>query len=279
MTPFGNVTAVNEKPPPAHALIWCSGTSESTHASVSFAGMQVELTEVQSAPLPARLQVLYHGHRVFAGQLPVGFPVPIPAPGTSGQVCIAKMRGYRTPIALDYTIFGTCGAEHSLQAVYPTRDGGYAATNLTLASGADFRMEVLGGSVVAVTGDARFDFLFTSCAGGAAPVLVERLENGHFVDVSKQFSEAIAADARNLRTTMRTQSCRSDSPWCFIGVTNAWVADECRLGKGARAWRIAEEEVTHGPNGHVMAEYGFERSYIRQLRAVLARWGYCAAPE
>jgi len=218
------------------------------------------------------LDVVYDGATVVHTTDVPGFPATTSAPGTNGDLCVAKMAGYRTPVALVYTLAGACcGAV--LVVAYPNPSGKYAVRDFVSSGVAPFRVDLLGRSLAIVGGDPRFSFLFTDGAGSASPVRVERLEDGRLVDVSRHFPQVLAADASRLTASTHSQAYQVDRVWAFIGELNAWVADECRLGKGSPAWKATQQAVDHGRYRHWMAKN--EPHYLSQLKADLVRWGYC----
>ena len=270
LTSASMVATGSSKPsPPADALVWCSGTKT---MNVSFAGMQIRYGHFSSKGF--LLDVVYHGRSVFKSVSFLGFPAPISAPVTTGDTCIAKMAGYHAPVVLVYAVAGACCASF-LQVVYPTSGERYVTTVFDVAS--EFDIRVLGGSLALIVGDLRFDFLFTDGAGSITPVRVMRFEGGHLVDVSTKFPQVIAADASSLSQSTKQQWYRTDGVFGFIGELEAWVADECRLGKAPQAWRTAEQQVARGRYRHWMARN--EPHYIQQLKADLVRWGYCPSAE
>ena len=254
--------------PPAAALIRCSRGGA---INVSFDGMQLR---GQSRLGPSyQIYVFYKGHSVLKFASSPGFPAPIKAPGTTGATCIAKMAHYQSPVVLLYTEAGACcGA--TLQVAYPTSHGRYATTEFNVPATHSLSVQFLSGSLAIVTGDPRFEFLFTTGYGSFTPIVVDRFEGGRLVDVSTQFPDLIVADASNLSRTTRKQWFRTDGGFALVGEQDAWLADECRLGKAPRAWKVVEQQVYDGRYRHWMAHYEGP-SYLRSLKADLVRWGYC----
>ena len=169
------------------SLIRCSGPLSLSHASVSFAGMLVDYSGgPNSVGTAGNLSVLYQGHSVFHTSSLQGFPMSIAAPETAGQLCIAKMATYATPVALAYMV-GGAGLGGYVKVVYPAAAGNYSATDL--AADLTYRLSVqhLGGSLALLAPDPRFSYLFADGAGSVSPVLVERFQGGRLVDVSRQF--------------------------------------------------------------------------------------------
>ena len=133
------------------------------------------------------------------------------------------------------------------------------------------RLTTLDRSRVFVSGDDRFNYVFTSYAASGVPIRIWRFRNGRFLDVTRQFPERIAADAaRWWRLTLRESRARRDAR----GVFAAWAADTCALGKAATVRRELAIRVAGGafrvePDGLVGAQYA------TALRRKLSAWGYC----
>lgn len=169
---------------------------------MSFEGMRIEYGLLAGESFKD-VEVDYRGSSVFhADRLGGPFAARITAPGTSGDVCIARMAGYHEPVALLYSGWFAEGAS-ILEVVYPAPAGRYATTGLGFPGALGFDIRLLGGSLVMVAGDPRFSFLFTDGAGSNAPVRILRFESGHTVDVSTRFPSLIAADAARLVRTTR----------------------------------------------------------------------------
>jgi hypothetical protein len=266
-----SVTSTTVATAPANALIWCSGPKS---AAVSFDGMHVDET-LSDGPPPQSVKdtdVEYRGRTVLRTSSLVGPTASISAPGTSGDACIARMAGYPSPIALLSTATGI-GPATTLELVYPNSDGKYVGERFGYYPGFDIR--ILDGSLAIVTGDPRFSFLFTDGAGSDWPIQILKFEGGHMVDVSTQFPSMIAADAASILRSRTRPWYRADGVYAFIGTTEAWVADECRLGNISEAWQAAEQQVAHGPYSSSMAK--LEPNFIAELKADLVQWGYCPA--
>jgi hypothetical protein len=238
---------------------------------VSFDGLQVDwLNEQIGGELTAR----YDGHVVASTKSAIGFADTIKAPGTSGNLCIARVAGTSSPVVFDYAANGACCGS-TLQALYRAGSGSFKVATFGIPITGAMELAVLGGAVAVVASDIRFDFLFTDGAGSATPVQVSRFVDGRLVDVSRQFPSLIAADAKELVASTHSSWFRADGVFAFIGELNAWVADECRLGNAATAWRTAENDVAHGQYRAWMAEN--EPHYLEQLGSDLLQWEYCSS--
>jgi len=270
---LGNAQRLARPTLPLGALVSCSGGANgSSHVSFSFDGWNVDW---QRSGYPSGKFVLReHGRVVIRTDSVVGFPVIITAPLTQGLICIAKMAGYTSPVVLYFVEFGaSVGAE--LQALYPKASGRYSSASFEAINRINFEIRMLGGSPALVLGDPRFDCLFVACVGTFSPVLIERLTGGRLVNVSDQFPSIIRADAAGLSAATHEKWFKTDGVWTFIGELEAWVADECRIGRGNAAWLQAEKDVEHGQFKTWMAQV--EPHFIQQLGADLKRWGYCSS--
>jgi hypothetical protein len=216
-----------------------------------------------------KLIVRYRDRIVMSTKSANGFAQTILAPGTSGNLCIAKVVGYPSPVLFDYAVNGAC-CDSSLQVIYPVSNNRYRASAFDAPDTSPVRLAVLAEAVAVVTGDPRFEMLFTDGAGTATPVQVSRLADGHLVDVSAQFPEVVAIDVKKY-----SQWYRIRDVFVYIGDLEAWIADECRLGKGREAWGVATNQVEHGIHHAWLSEY--EPQFIQQLSGDFKRWGYCVA--
>jgi hypothetical protein len=94
-----------------------------------------------------------------------------------------------------------------------------------------YKLEQLDGSrpYEFVSADDRFAYEFTAYAFSGLPLLIERLENGHFVDVTRSYPALIAPDAaRWWKDYLENRSGKTG-----LGFLAAWAADEYNLGKEA----------------------------------------------
>jgi hypothetical protein len=150
-------------------------------------------------------------------------------------------------------------------------DGAMAARNF---GNAGARLVSLGGPRVFVSADDRFAYLFTSYASSGSPVQVSRFRGGRFTTVTREFPDAIAADAARWWTLAeRARRTRGEAR----GVFAAWAADTCLLGRASVVRQRLAAAVAAGvfsppqgePGGPTGASYG--AALLRRLRA----WGYC----
>jgi hypothetical protein len=125
------------------------------------------------------------------------------------------------------------------------------------------------------TADARFAYLYGSFAESVFPIQVIRFDRGRFVDVTAEFRDVIATDARRLRRIYRE---RVGAPR-RIGLRPAlaaYVADLYLLDRQKTAKRKLRGALHRGLLGRQNRfDVGpFGRKYIRDLRRHLRKWGY-----
>jgi hypothetical protein len=224
-------------------------------------------------PLRSQIEVSYRGTSVFRSTTFLGFLAPIRAPGTTGSVCVANLSGGPTATVILYTVSGA-GNGAIIRLIHPTASGRYVLTSSgTMALRPWLTVGRVHGSLLFLTGDLRFDELFTDGAGSMSPVRIEQFRQGALVDVSRQFPRLLAAQAAHLVRLTHTHWFHVSGVWAFIGELNSWTADECRLGNGARAWQVAQGEVQWGRFRRFFAQAN--PHYLAELRQDLVRWGYC----
>ena len=155
-------------------MIWCSGNR---YTALSFDGMRIDYEGPRSPSAELKqLDVHYRGRSVFKTSN-MYMAEPIDAPGTTGNVCIAKMGDRGSPVALTDGFAGAEGRT-GVQVVYPVSSTRYAVRTFYFPGVPPFDIRLLHGSLALVGGDTRFSFLFTSGAGGNSPIVIDRFEGG-----------------------------------------------------------------------------------------------------
>jgi hypothetical protein len=118
--------------------------------------------------------------------------------------------------------------------------------------------------------DDRFAYEFAPYAYSGLPLQVWRFHEGRFIDATREFPKAIAADAKR-----QFKGYLANRPQGYgLGLLAAWAADQQLLGHGslvratllheARAHRLHSHEAPHG-GGSV---------FIKRLMRFLKRTGY-----
>ncbi|MGP0102806.1 MAG: hypothetical protein ACLPUT_14455 [Solirubrobacteraceae bacterium] len=118
--------------------------------------------------------------------------------------------------------------------------------------------------------DDRFAYAFSSYVYSGLPLEIWRFEEGRFVDATKEFPAAIAANAAGYLEGFRANRRHGHG----LGAIAAWAADEELLGHGALVTRTLDREARlhnlrnaegFGPSG---------RAFIAKLDRFLKKTGY-----
>ena len=127
-----------------------------------------------------------------------------------------------------------------------------------------------------VSGDDRFAYTFTAYAFSGLPRQIWHFEAGGFVDMTRSYPHAIAADARWFLKSYRQDRRQRD--FDVRGVLAAYVADEYLLGRPATGWAIVRAALRRGElQRGVDPLWPVGRAYVRKLRRFLVRTGYAPA--
>ncbi len=166
-----------------------------------------------------------------------------------------------------------CCLESRFFRYVPARDA-YAGTFHDWGNGG-YRLKNLDGQdgLELVSSDDRFAYAFTAYAASAFPVQIWRFEEGRFVDVTRDFPGQIERDSSALwRLYQQVRRERMD----VRGVLAAWLADESLLGRADQGWATLESIRKQGVLGPRPDLKGWpqDRSYIRELRTFLRKFGY-----
>ncbi len=205
----------------------------------------------------------------------VGFSGPMLAPGTSGDLCIAEMRGEAAPVVL--ADMGGGASALWLNIAWRRPNGTWASRTFGMGVLRQVQLTILGGAVAILAPDIRFQTAgFAAVAFSASPIVVERFEHGDLVDVSRQFPELITENARKLRASWFSNHGQY-AGYEFAGLLPGWVADECRLGASSQAWATAEYQLYHGRYSHFFEGWVGAAYFLRLMRTDLTSWGYCPA--
>lgn len=126
------------------------------------------------------------------------------------------------------------------------------------------------GSLQFESADDRFAYEFTSFAYSGLPRQIWRFQNGRFLDVTRQFPQAVAADARR----QWRQFLADRRQGLGLGFIAAWAADEDLLGHGTAVTRtLAKQARLH----QLRSRDGLSPSgsaFIRKLNRFLKKTGY-----
>jgi hypothetical protein len=148
--------------------------------------------------------------------------------------------------------------------------GGGAGAGLKWNGDFGFRFRSVDGVKMLASSDGAFNDDFTDFADDPAPVRLYTIKAGLIADVTAKHLDVVSAEATQFRATMAADKTNA------LGWAAAWVADECVLGLGARAWPLI---VRWDDNG-IFASGGNDPYSIGQfaptLETFLLNNGYCS---
>ncbi len=130
------------------------------------------------------------------------------------------------------------------------------------------------GQLVLLSNDGRFPYQFACFACSSAPILLMSIDTGRFVNVTRRYPAAIAADAAAQMQAVREDLAHHTE---VLGVVPAWVADECMLGRQAQAYATVDRMLRAG-NFSPKLGPGFDgtgAAFVTNLHRFLIRTGYC----
>ena len=222
-----------------------------------------------------RLRVTYSGAVIYNRAVPLPRDCLVDGcelgAGSNGRAFqLVDLGSSKGPAALIWLWTGRAHCCTIVRAV-SIPDGAAAAKNF---GNPGARLAVVDGSRVFVSGDDRFNYLFTSYASSGVPLQIWRFRNGRFSNVTSSYPDQIAADAaRWWKFVLREGRTRGE----VRGVFAAWAADTCALGNAAVVRRELAARVAAGvfsplrgePDGLAGAQYA--AALLRKLGA----FGYC----
>lgn len=140
---------------------------------------------------------------------------------------------------------------------------------------------VVGSHVLLKTDDGSFDYAFGCYACSEAPVVLDSVSLDGLTDVTGQHPSIVTADAngiwKNAESALEHEAPALQSSTGPFGFLAPWVADECNLGRGARAWSTIETLNREGKLSD--ARYDLwtlnHHSFVAYLHAFLLRNDYC----
>jgi subtilisin-like proprotein convertase family protein len=118
--------------------------------------------------------------------------------------------------------------------------------------------------------DESFVYTFTSYAESAAPIQVWQYRNGLFIDVTRDFPAAIAADARSLLRTYDRYRGKKDSD--VRAFAAAYAADLYQLGRANDAERFLATAAKRGELHGIDGLRGL--AFVADLKRFLRQSGY-----
>jgi hypothetical protein len=226
----------------------------------------VELVVRRAGRLVSRTRILPDGPGTDIGET----LVPLGTSSASGVVCIARLAGERGPAVL---VGGWLGGAHCCvfaDVVYLAHGSKYARAVVDFGN-PGFSLTELGDRFFFVGGDNRFAYLYADYADSAWPLVVDELIGGHLTDVSRQHPSLLAKDAaQHWKYVLE----RGD-PYASRSSVDAWLADECRLGRGQAAWQVYLKISRSG----ILAGTFFGAYNPEILRRQLVAWRYCTVGQ
>jgi hypothetical protein len=123
--------------------------------------------------------------------------------------------------------------------------------------------------------DDRIDYVFAPYAFSVAPRQIWEWQAGDLLDVTRDYPDAVQADAREALALYNRARKKRDRV-AIRGALAGWTADQCLLGRAAQAWSRLEKAYKAGELGKGPRNMGYPagRQYIDSLRAFLRKTGY-----
>jgi hypothetical protein len=247
---------------------------KSEHASALGVSATLSYVPVRFGVYYVRLVVDHGGMRVydkrvqpysrdFRSNQPLGVAF---SPGTSIEV--RDLDGDGEPeILVD---FWTGGAHCCIWTRLYHWDGSTYASVVHWWGDTGYDIGGVNGEVVLESADDRFAYAFSSYAGSGFPIRIWGYVGGRLADTTKRYRSLVAQDA----TQMWGYYAEAKKDHVEVrGLLAAWAADECRLGRGARAIRwIRQHPFLFRNDSSIFV--GSNAKFLRTLPMQLRRWGY-----
>ncbi len=125
-----------------------------------------------------------------------------------------------------------------------------------------------------VTADDRFAYAFTDYAASGLPIEIMAFQDGHFVDVTRNYPRLIRADAAGWRKIYQGMAAQgyADS----VGVIAAWAADEDLLGRATQVSAYLSQQATAGHLNSALMPRESGQTFVYSLQMFLDHTGYSA---
>jgi hypothetical protein len=242
--------------------------------SASGAGVTATLTTTPDAEGDATgSTIVITGTSTYSGPVPSVDGTLVAANGINLiKVAVRDLTGGGAPEVVISSFTG--GAHCCYQATVLAADasGRYTTTVQDFAS-EGFTLQPIGGRLVFVSADPRFEYTFTSYAGSVEPVqLWQFSRSGAFVDRTRAYRSRILADLSRKGRLYRQVARTSDLS--ARGALAGYLADLLLLGRKAKARTVLANAVRSGilvDRGDLPAKAA---PYVRSLKRFLLRWGY-----
>jgi hypothetical protein len=145
-----------------------------------------------------------------------------------------------------------------------------------------FLPKVVGDRVLLQTADDAFDYAFSCYACGIDPIVLDTVGFSGLTDVTLRYPALVKANAAMIwkyaQAAVKDEGIADPKtipiPFGFVA---PWVADECALGQGARAWSKVEQLSREGKLSNALYYQATmtHRSFVPYLHSFLLRDDYC----
>ncbi len=153
--------------------------------------------------------------------------------------------------------------------------------NLAFDENGGFRPVRVDGRVLLETQDDRFAYTFGCYACAPMPRVFDAFDGTHLVDVTAQHPALIRSEAASF-LALATKYAKGEHNPSYSGIgpfgaLAAWVADECSLGQGLKAWNrvLAFQSAGELSNKVYYADTLNKGPFVPQLRKFLLTNDYC----
>jgi hypothetical protein len=146
-----------------------------------------------------------------------------------------------------------------------------------------FRPTFIGSHVLLRTEDDQFAYTFGCYACTPMPIVLDSFNGTHLTDVTGEYPSLIRREAASLfaqaSSAARAEHNASSNSAGPFGPLAAWVADECALNEGSRAWsKVLGFQAAGDLSNRFFRDDDGDLSkgaYVPQLHAFLLHGEYC----
>jgi hypothetical protein len=149
-----------------------------------------------------------------------------------------------------------------------------------------FRPLLVGDKVLLRTEDDQFAYTFGCYACTPMPIVLDAFDGTQLTDVTGQYPALIRREAATLLVDATINAKGEHNPESNgiggigpFGALAAWVADECALDQGAKAWaKVLKFQAAGELSNKVFSEDVGDLSkgpFVPQLRNFLLKGDYC----
>ena len=226
-----------------------------------------------------RLEIERAGAKRLSATIPTGCRgCPLAGPAGSDPLAARDLDADGEPeVLLDMYTGGAHCCTYTLIYRWRPDAGTYARTRAWWGNAA-YRLVDLDrdGQPEFSTFDDRFAYAFTSFAASVDPIRIRRYRHGRLLDVTREFPDRVAADARRVLAAYR--QLRRPPYHEVRGALAAYVGDQYLLGQPTVGWRLVRAALRRGELARRYAELNgggaSGRRYLTALRRFLRRTGY-----